>query len=145
MECCFSSFSSRGDNSNHWRPLAIGFVKFNMDGSSRGCPRKTGIGGVLGDKNGCVLALFLGPMAEGDAANAKLLAIENGLEIFANSGWVGCKHLVIKSEPMLSISWCSNPGIRPWNIAKVLKQVGSLVKVIGSICFMYVSMKSQMG
>ncbi|MBA0787423.1 hypothetical protein Gotri_027131 [Gossypium trilobum] len=100
MECCFSSFSSRGDNSNHWRPLAIGFVKFNMDGSSRGCMRKTAIGGVLEDKNGCVLALFLGPMGEGDAANAKLLAIENG--------WVGCKHLVIESEPMLSISWCSN-------------------------------------
>ncbi|MBA0864645.1 hypothetical protein Goshw_004909, partial [Gossypium schwendimanii] len=103
MECCFFAFSSRGDNSNHWRPLAIGFVKFNMDGSSRGCLRKTAIGGVLEDKNGCVLALFLGPMGEGDAANAKLLAIEN-----------------------------------------VLKHEGSLVKAIGSMSFMYVSMESQM-
>ncbi|MBA0776859.1 hypothetical protein Gotri_011801, partial [Gossypium trilobum] len=60
-----------------------------MDGSSRGCLIKTEIGGVLGDKNGCVLALCSGPMGEGYAANAKLLAIENGLEIFANSGRVG--------------------------------------------------------
>ncbi|MBA0625399.1 hypothetical protein Godav_010599, partial [Gossypium davidsonii] len=77
-----------------------------MDGSSRGCPRKTGIGGVLGDKNGCVLALFLGSMGEGDAANAGLLAIENGLEIFANYGWVGLgvNTLSFESDPMLSIS-----------------------------------------
>ncbi|PPD81464.1 hypothetical protein GOBAR_DD21617 [Gossypium barbadense] len=133
-----------GDNSNHWPPLAIGFVKFNMDGSSRGYPRKTGIGRVLGDKNGCVLALFLGSMGEGDAANAGLLAIKNGLEIFANYGWVGCKHLIIKSDPMLSISWCWNPGIRPWNIAKVFKHADSLVNAIGSISSTYVSIWSLM-
>ncbi|MBA0756223.1 hypothetical protein Gogos_021587, partial [Gossypium gossypioides] len=94
-----------------------------MNGSSRGCLRKTEIGGALRDKNGCVLALCSGPMGEGYAANAKLLAIENGLEIFANSGWVGCKHLVIESDPMLSISWCLNPCIQPWNFAKVFKRV----------------------
>ncbi|TYG71952.1 hypothetical protein ES288_D05G440700v1 [Gossypium darwinii] len=99
-----------------------------MNGSSRGCLRKTEMGGVLGDKNGCVLALCSGPMGEGYAANAKLLAIENGLEIFGNSGWVGCKHLVIESDPMLSIS--------------LFKRVDTLVNAIGSINFMYVSRES---
>ncbi|KAG8492615.1 hypothetical protein CXB51_010036 [Gossypium anomalum] len=76
-----------------------------MDGSSRGCPRKTGIGGLLEYLNGCVLVLFSGPICEGDAVNTELWAIENGLEIFANFGWVGCKHLVIESEPMLLHMW----------------------------------------
>ncbi|KAG8492613.1 hypothetical protein CXB51_010047 [Gossypium anomalum] len=76
-----------------------------MDGSSRSCPRKTGIGGLLEYLNGCILVLFSGPIGEGDAVNTELWAIENGLEIFANSGWVWCKQLVIEYEPMLSFSW----------------------------------------
>ena len=41
-----------------WSPPPIGWLKFNVDGATRGKPGPTGIGGVLRNCNGDVLFMF---------------------------------------------------------------------------------------
>ncbi|KAG4166517.1 hypothetical protein ERO13_A13G137600v2 [Gossypium hirsutum] len=44
-----------------WAPPRPGFVKFNVDGIAKGCPRLTRCGGVLQNEMGETSALFSGP------------------------------------------------------------------------------------
>ncbi|KAK3199586.1 hypothetical protein Dsin_023001 [Dipteronia sinensis] len=60
-------------------------LKFNVDGSSRGKPGPSGIGGVLRDSNGKVLCLYSYYMGILDSNVAELLAIKRAVELcFSN-------------------------------------------------------------
>jgi len=41
-----------------WNPPPKGFLKYNIDGTSKGNPGMTGFGGVLQDDTGNILFLF---------------------------------------------------------------------------------------
>lgn len=51
----------------------MGALNFNVDGASRGKPGPAGIGGVLRNNDGIVLALFSKPMGSMESNKADLL------------------------------------------------------------------------
>ena len=62
-----------------WCPPPSGFLKFNVDGSVRGKPGPSGIGGVLRYELGMVKGIFSKAVGVMDSNQAQLLAI---LEVF---------------------------------------------------------------
>ncbi|XP_019053610.1 PREDICTED: uncharacterized protein LOC109114826 [Nelumbo nucifera] len=62
-----------------WSPPGLGCIKMNFDGSSEGNPGPSGVGGVFRDENGKVIALFSGPIGNGDSLRAEICALMEGL------------------------------------------------------------------
>ena len=58
-----------------WCPPPSGFMKFNVDGSVRGKPGPSGIGGVLRYELGMVKDIFSKAVGAMDSNQAQLLAI----------------------------------------------------------------------
>ncbi|KAK1584045.1 hypothetical protein Q3G72_029398 [Acer saccharum] len=58
-----------------WKPPPEGFLKFNVDGSSRGNPGPSGIGGILRNSVGDVLCMFSSVIDDGSSVAAELAAI----------------------------------------------------------------------
>lgn len=85
----------------NWIIPPLGFCKFNVDGTARGKPGPTGIGGVLHDDRGRMLATFSESVGLMESNEAELRAIRRALQI-----WSGFRsgNLVIESDSTDAIS-----------------------------------------
>lgn len=63
-----------------WHPPLKGFLKFNIDGASKGNPGTTGYGGVLRDENGSVIFIFHCHLGKATNNMAELMAMEQCLD-----------------------------------------------------------------
>ncbi|KAF7820661.1 ribonuclease H [Senna tora] len=78
-----------------WKAPAPGTFKINVDGSSRGNPSKSGVGGLIRDSNGTMMAGFLVSIGFNDILYAELFVIKYGLEL----AWKkGCKKVICESD-----------------------------------------------
>ena len=100
-----------------------GSLKFNVDGTAQRKPGPAGCGGVLKDVDGKVLALFLCPLELCDANVAELLGIRWGFDIFLSSDRFVGKELVIESDSVVALAWCSKKDVRPWKLWKILNVI----------------------
>ncbi|KAJ1425728.1 hypothetical protein SESBI_10802 [Sesbania bispinosa] len=64
-----------------WAPPSVGVYKLNVDGSQTHSSREMGIGGVLGNPEGCWLWGFSGNCGFGSSLHAELLALRLSNEI----------------------------------------------------------------
>ncbi|XXG71925.1 hypothetical protein AAC387_Pa07g1141 [Persea americana] len=78
-----------------WPPPLFEVLKFNVDGASRDKPRPTRIGGVLRNCKDEVLLMFSKNMGTCDSNEAEVLAILEGLKLFARR-YIGA--LVVESD-----------------------------------------------
>jgi len=63
-----------------WHPPPKGFLKFNIDGASKGNPGTTGHGGVLRDEKGSIIFIFYYNLARATNNMEKLMAMEQCLD-----------------------------------------------------------------
>ncbi|KAK3228538.1 hypothetical protein Dsin_000419 [Dipteronia sinensis] len=58
-----------------WRPPRVGEIKFNVDGSSRGNPGRSGIGGILRNCVGDIICMFTSFIGCGTSIAVEVAAI----------------------------------------------------------------------
>ena len=64
-----------------WKPTPHDFMKFNIDGASKGNPGMAGYGGVIRDEKGCIKVIFHSQLGNSTNNMAELMALEECLEI----------------------------------------------------------------
>ena len=65
---------------DYWHPPPQGFLKYNIDGASKGNLGIAGFGGVLRDENDCILFIFHFHLGRATNNMAELMALEKSLE-----------------------------------------------------------------
>ena len=68
-----------------WKAPLSDFMKFNVDGSSKGKPGPAGIGGVLRDNSATIKIVFSKAVGVVESNAAELLAVREVLRIFVSS------------------------------------------------------------
>ncbi|KAF7806654.1 ribonuclease H [Senna tora] len=107
-----------------WEAPVPGTFKINVDGSSRGNPGKSGIGGLIRDSNGAMIAGFSVSIGFSDILYAELFAIKYGLEL----AWKkGCKKVICESDSrdaLQSVEWATDVHIYRSMIKKIRELLG---------------------
>lgn len=86
-------------------------LKFDVDGAAKGKPGPTGIGGVLRNSDGCVLALFSKNVSCMESNEAQKVAILKALRIFTSSYQ---SKMVVESDFLNAIARVSSRATHPW-------------------------------
>ena len=81
-----------------WCPSPSGFMKFNVNGSVKGKPGPSRIGGVLRDELGVVKGIFSKAVGVMDSNQAELLAILEALLVSVESNFFTSLSLIIESD-----------------------------------------------
>ena len=63
-----------------WQPPPKGYLKYNIDGASKGNPSTAGYGGFLRDEEGSIIFIFHGHLGRATNNMAELMALEHCLE-----------------------------------------------------------------
>ncbi|KAL4324289.1 hypothetical protein GQ457_11G025120 [Hibiscus cannabinus] len=80
----------------------------------RGANRdQLGVGGVLRDGDGRIIALFLGLLGVFDSNVVELRAIAFALDVLVAGRWEGVSSFIIESDSMVAISWILHKERRP--------------------------------
>ena len=64
-----------------WHPPPLGFLKYNIDGASKGNPINAGFGGVLQDDTGNILSIFHGHLGRATNNMEEVMAMEQCLDL----------------------------------------------------------------
>ncbi|XVF06594.1 hypothetical protein REPUB_Repub06bG0062400 [Reevesia pubescens] len=122
----------KSDPALRWVPPPKGFLKFSVDGSSRGISGPAGIGGVLRDEEGQVQLLFSKPISCMDSNGAEVLAIKEAFLLFASSRWIGSHKLWVESDCKNAMDWCKASTSSPWKLRRWFNFIeSSKSKLIG--------------
>ncbi|XVE62301.1 hypothetical protein DITRI_Ditri06bG0107200 [Diplodiscus trichospermus] len=107
-----------------WTAPLEGYLKFNVDGSSRGKPGPVGIGCILGDHLGRERIRLSKSIGVEDSNVSELLAIREAFIVFATSKWTQSNPLIIKSDSKNAVNWILKPNDAPWRMADELAKEG---------------------
>jgi len=69
-----------GTKKDFWHPPPKGYLKYNIDGASKGNLGTAGYGGVLRDEEGCIIFIFHSYLGKATNNMAELMALEQCLE-----------------------------------------------------------------
>lgn len=84
-----------------WHPPPKGFLKFNIDGASKGNPSKSGHGEVLRDGRGDILFIFHSHLGKATNNMAELMTMEQFLEFLVQEN---CQNTIIEANSELVIN-----------------------------------------
>lgn len=82
-------------------PPPKGFLKFNIDGASKGNPGKAGHGGVLRDDKGDIIFIFYGHLGKATNNMADLMAMEQCFQFLVQEN---CHNTIIEADSKLVIN-----------------------------------------
>lgn len=113
-----------------WCPPTANSVKFNVDGSTRGSPGVSGIGGVLTKQDREIIGMFAVATGVLWAYQAEVNAIHRALNF--------CKeyttsHVYIESDYSLAVGWVNRKANRPWALLNELNAIDWLVSDVGCL------------
>ena len=111
-----------------WECPTMGFMKFNVDGASRGKPGHAGIGGLLRDDKGKVWMEFSKSIGISESNEAEICAIREAILMFCASRWVATHGLIIESDSKNAVKWIECPEEVPWRLRKWVSHIGLLLK-----------------
>lgn len=102
-----SPATSMAPTSISWIPPPESKLKWNVDASLGEANTRAAIGGILRDSNGHFKCLFSSPIPAMDINLAEVLAIHKALKIFTASNFFGKHELLIESDSLNAVKWCS--------------------------------------
>ena len=70
-----------------------------------------------------MLALFSSPLEPCDGNVAELLGIRWAFDIFLSFDRFEGKELVIESDSVIALAWCSKKDAHPWKLWKILNAI----------------------
>ncbi|KAK2640452.1 hypothetical protein Ddye_028247 [Dipteronia dyeriana] len=115
---------------------------FNVDGSSRGNPGDSGIGGMLTDSNGKVICLFLLGVGVVDSVTAEVLVILKACElIHYNPRSVG-RVINIFSDSKSAISWVNGNDFDNFKLVNQIYDIRSFLKIVDGLSISFKSISS---
>ncbi|XP_019054578.1 PREDICTED: uncharacterized protein LOC109115242 [Nelumbo nucifera] len=114
-----SSASRRSVINESWSPPNDGWKKLNFDGSCLGNPDPSGIGGVIREENGNVLAVFSGPNQHGDVESSEMKAAVLGVE---KAKEMGIYRLIIGGDSKIVIKWLKKGEGIIWQLRNELRR-----------------------
>ncbi|KAK1562591.1 hypothetical protein Q3G72_014539 [Acer saccharum] len=95
-----------------WSPPLDGILKFNVDGSSRGNPGPSGIGGIMRDSKGDILCIFSSYIGFGLSTLAEIQAILKACQLCVSDCCPFDVRIIIESDSMVAVSWVNgNSGV----------------------------------
>ncbi|KAG8481836.1 hypothetical protein CXB51_027159 [Gossypium anomalum] len=124
----------------HWTPSPTGFLKFNVNGATRGCLGSAGCGGVFRDNKGVVIALFSNLLGSTLPLITELVAIKLATCFFDQSARRCDKGLIIiESDSATVVSWFIKKDDRPWKLWCLFDDIDRFSSKIGLISFHHVN------
>ncbi|KAK2641018.1 hypothetical protein Ddye_022781 [Dipteronia dyeriana] len=127
-ERCVDSTSIKTKKSMDWAPPFRHDMSFNVDGSARGDPGATGIGGVLRDYSGKVLCLFSYCVEISDATSAEILAIHKACQLVFDNQIFGNRNITIFSYSKSVVSWCNGEDFGNLRLVNFLYDIRQIIQ-----------------
>ena len=119
---------------SEWNPPPLGMLKFNVDGSARGSPGISGVGGVLRDASSTVMGFFSMNTGISFAYEAEIKAILQAL-IFCQQ--FSCQEIIIEGDSMLAIGWVNNKQNRPVKMLPELNRIDRLLLGVNCVAVIH--------
>ncbi|KAK1575025.1 hypothetical protein Q3G72_001936 [Acer saccharum] len=119
-----------------WKPPMVGSLKFNVDGSSRGNPGLSGIGGVLRNSDGDIVCLFSAPIGVGSAMDSEVQAILKACQMCVNELCPADVNITIECDSQAAVSCVNGAGeifllIRVFRVAWCKKPGSEIFRAFG--------------
>ncbi|KAK9046462.1 hypothetical protein V6N11_052349 [Hibiscus sabdariffa] len=111
---------------DEWIVPPFGFVKFNTNGAVKGSYGMAGIGGLLRDYSGKILAEFSKSIGFADPTSAEILAIKEALITFASSEWNKKVELIIETNCETAVFWINNSNTTPFAFKDLVNECLSI-------------------
>lgn len=139
--------SMRDNVEEFWHPPPDGFLKYNIDGASKGNSGEAGFGGVLRDDTGCIISLFHGHLGKATNNMAELMALEQSLEFLIQNN---CQNVIIEADSELVINAAKriSNGTGPekvtkqWRLTQVLHRIQAHLQELRTLRFIHVRRKA---
>ncbi|KAK9006359.1 hypothetical protein V6N11_035400 [Hibiscus sabdariffa] len=112
-----------------WSAPPVGFLKLNVDGAMLRDGSKWGIGGLLRDNFGVLLASFSLPIGSGPPILAELEAISHGLDFVFTLNEFENSRLIVECDSAIAVEWISQPSLCPVVFAPLVKKCLECIKV----------------
>lgn len=123
-----------------WEPPPSKTWKWNVDGSARGKPGPTGIGGVLRDEKGTILSKFAAGVGIRESNEAEFLAIVKALELSMGRDWLKHGNLIVESDSKVALSWAKSGC--PWKLQFYGNKLRNLLLVLGNVSMIHKNRES---
>lgn len=123
-----------------WQPPPPGFLKFNIDGASKGNLGVVGYGGVIRDEQGNIKVIFHSHLGKATNNMAELMALEQCLEILME---INLHNSIIEADSKLIINSVKKicNGIAPervskhWRLLQVYQRIQSYLRTLRTLNF----------
>ncbi|GMJ10130.1 hypothetical protein like AT4G29090 [Hibiscus trionum] len=125
--------TSKGADSNRWRPPEEGFIKVNVDGAMLADRGAGGIGGLARDHMKRILFQFSEGCGPGPPVLAELLAIKRGLELLLSEQSCNRGRPIIESDSSLAINWINKNDDCPAVFSRLVNDIAEVGKSRGCI------------
>ncbi|KAK2635350.1 hypothetical protein Ddye_030142 [Dipteronia dyeriana] len=102
-----------------WIPPTVDNLKFNVDGSSKGKPGPSGIGGVLRDSYGKVLCLFSAFSGILDSNVADLWAIKRAVELCFSNLLLRGRDILVVRVSKVAVAWVNKDSLAKMGSSKM--------------------------
>lgn len=112
------------ENLLSWCAPAHGALKFNVDGSAMGKSGLAGIGGLLRNSVGVVLAIFSISVGVLDLNVAEVIAIRKTYIMVKENEELRSVNITIESDSLNAVSWVNPPYQRPWRLLHTSTNMG---------------------
>nr|GEV54576.1 reverse transcriptase [Tanacetum cinerariifolium] len=112
-----------------WCAPTHGALKFNVDGSAMGKPGLAGIGGLLQNTDGVVLAIFSISVGILDSNVAEVMAIKKAFSIIKEKEESRSVNITIESDSLNAVSWVNHPDERPWRLLHHFYEIDAFLSV----------------
>ena len=110
-----------------WEAPATNWWKFNVDASVLGKPGPAGIGRVLRNDRGIVLAMFSKFAGEMDSNKVELRAIKEAF-LLLQSKDLSNIYLEVESDSLTAVTWCNFSLKRPWRLIALFAVIDRITR-----------------
>lgn len=128
---------------DYWHPPPQGFLKFNIDGASKGNPSVAGFGGVLRDDYGCILSIFHCHLGRATNNLAELMALEHCLEFLKQNNLQNIIvevdfELIINSVKRISYGTEPEKVSKQWRLLQFFHRIQLHLRGLNKVGFTHV-------
>jgi len=134
---------------NIWKPPPYGFLKVNIDGAAKGNPGLVGFGGAIRDDQEQIQKIFHGQLGKATNNIAKLMALEQCLEILVDSNSHNViieadLELIIRASKKISNGISLDKVLKHWKLLQVFYHIYSYLRTLKTVIFAHVKRKANM-
>ncbi|KAE8721178.1 Detected protein of confused Function [Hibiscus syriacus] len=106
-----------------WSPPPKGFIKLNVDAATTSDWKRSGLGGVLKDVSGSILASFKEPAGPGPPTMMELKVILKGMVFFESIRQRYKERLIIESDSRVAVDWDKDTVLCPAVYVHIVKDI----------------------